>query len=112
MLSGLLHPTAERPVFWFCALGAERRQQRQISLSYKERPGTPARESLSSTGDRRNPRRDFEQIMENSPKCSMREQLDVMVRELSLGQRMKMELITLCTGQKFFLDELTIGLDG
>jgi ABC-2 type transport system ATP-binding protein len=43
----------------------------------------------------------------------VREKLDVMVRELSLGERMKMELIAalLHRPKVLFLDEPTIGLD-
>ena len=43
----------------------------------------------------------------------MREKLNVMVRELSLGERMKMELIAALLHQPkvLFLDEPTIGLD-
>src|SRR5208337_5213731 len=43
----------------------------------------------------------------------VREKLDVMVRELSLGERMKMELIAslLHKPRVLFLDEPTIGLD-
>ena len=60
------------------------------------------------------PGQNFEQIMgELTEMLDVREQLDVMVRELSLGQRMKMELIAalLHRPRVLFLDEPTIGLD-
>jgi ABC-2 type transport system ATP-binding protein len=75
----------------------------------------PARESLElNRVIYEIPRRDFEQIMgELTEMLDVREQLDVMVRELSLGQRMKMELIAalLHRPKVLFLDEPTIGLD-
>jgi ABC-2 type transport system ATP-binding protein len=60
------------------------------------------------------PAKDFEHIVgELTEMLDVREQLDVMVRELSLGQRMKMELIAalLHRPRVLFLDEPTIGLD-
>jgi ABC-2 type transport system ATP-binding protein len=75
----------------------------------------PARESLElNRAIYEIPRPDFEQIMgELTEMLDVREQLDVMVRELSLGQRMKMELIAalLHRPKVLFLDEPTIGLD-
>jgi ABC-2 type transport system ATP-binding protein len=75
----------------------------------------PARESLElNRVIYEIPRQDFEQIMgELTEMLDVREQLDVMVRELSLGQRMKMELIAalLHRPKVLFLDEPTIGLD-
>jgi ABC-2 type transport system ATP-binding protein len=52
-------------------------------------------------------------VEELTEMLDVREQLDVMVRELSLGQRMKMELIAalLHRPKVLFLDEPTIGLD-
>src|SRR5262245_29189212 len=58
--------------------------------------------------------KDFERIVgELTEMLDVREQLDVMVRELSLGQRMKMELIAalLHRPRVLFLDEPTFGLD-
>jgi ABC-2 type transport system ATP-binding protein len=93
--------------------------KRQISLLMGQKNALwwdlPARESLELNrviyGISRT---DFEQIVgELTELLDVREQLDVMVRELSLGQRMKMELIAalLHRPRVLFLDEPTIGLD-
>src|SRR5206468_6412815 len=52
-------------------------------------------------------------VAEMSELLAVRDKLDVMVRELSLGERMKMELIASLLHQPrvLFLDEPTIGLD-
>jgi ABC-2 type transport system ATP-binding protein len=93
--------------------------KRQISLLMGQKNALwwdlPARESLElNRAIYEIPRPDFEQIMgELTEMLDVREQLDVMVRELSLGQRMKMELIAalLHRPKVLFLDEPTIGLD-
>jgi ABC-2 type transport system ATP-binding protein len=75
----------------------------------------PARESLELNRVIYGiPLKDFESIVDELTQLlDVREQLDVMVRELSLGQRMKMELIAalLHRPRVLFLDEPTIGLD-
>src|SRR5207247_2897785 len=52
-------------------------------------------------------------VAELTEMLNVRDKLDVMVRELSLGERMKMELIASLLHQPkvLFLDEPTIGLD-
>ena len=93
--------------------------KRQISLLMGQKNALwwdlPARESLElNRVIYEIPRPDFEQIVgELTEMLDVREQLDVMVRELSLGQRMKMELIAalLHRPKVLFLDEPTIGLD-
>jgi len=120
MLSGLLHPTAgAASVLGFVPWERKDAMKRQISLLMGQKNALwwdlPARESLElNRVIYEIPRRDFEQIMgELTEMLDVREQLDVMVRELSLGQRMKMELIAalLHRPKVLFLDEPTIGLD-
>jgi ABC-2 type transport system ATP-binding protein len=120
MLSGLLHPTSgTASVLGFVPWERKDAMKRQISLLMGQKNALwwdlPARESLElnrviygiST-------KDFEGIVgELTEMLDVREQLDVMVRELSLGQRMNMELIAalLHRPRVLFLDEPTIGLD-
>ena len=93
--------------------------KRQISLLMGQKNALwwdlPARESLElNRVIYEIPRPDFERIVDElTEMLDVREQLDVMVRELSLGQRMKMELIAalLHRPKVLFLDEPTIGLD-
>ena len=120
MLSGLLHPSAgsasvlgytpwERPI--------EYRRQFALLLGQKNQLwwDLPARESLELNGRIYGiPRRDFERrVAELSELLRVGDKLDVMVRELSLGERMKLELIAALLHQPrvLFLDEPTIGLD-
>jgi ABC-2 type transport system ATP-binding protein len=120
MLSGLLHPSGgsasvlgftpwERPV--------EYRRQFALLLGQKNQLwwDLPARESLQLNGKIYGiPRRDFDaRLAEMTELLRVRDKLDVMVRELSLGERTKMELIAALLHQPkiLFLDEPTIGLD-
>jgi len=120
MLSGLLHPSSgsasvlgytpwERPI--------EYRRQFALLLGQKNQLwwDLPARESLELNGRIYGiPRPDFERrVGELTELLRVTEKLDVMVRELSLGERMKMELIAALLHQPrvLFLDEPTIGLD-
>ena len=120
MLAGLLHPTSGdatvlgyRP--WERADGY--RRQFALLLGQKNQLwwDLPARESLDL-----NVRiygipaaRAKKTIDELTELLQIRDKLDVMVRELSLGERMKMELIAslLHEPKVLFLDEPTIGLD-
>jgi len=120
MLSGLLYPTSgTASVLGFVPWERKDAMKRQISLLMGQKNALwwdlPARESLELNrviyGISRT---DFEQIVGDLTELlDVREQLDVMVRELSLGQRMKMELIAalLHRPRVLFLDEPTIGLD-
>ncbi len=120
MLSGLLHPTGGRAsVLGYVPWERREPMKRQISLLMGQKNALwwdlPARESLElNRAIYEIPRPEFDRIVgELTEMLSVREQLDVMVRELSLGQRMKMELISALLHQPrvLFLDEPTIGLD-
>ena len=120
MLSGLLHPTrGEASVLGFTPWERKDAMKRQISLLMGQKNALwwdlPARESLElNRAIYEIPRPDFDRsVAELTEMLDVREQLDVMVRELSLGQRMKMELIAalLHRPKVLFLDEPTIGLD-
>lgn len=120
MLSGLLHPTGGRAsVLGFTPWERKDAMKRQISLLMGQKNALwwdlPARESLElNRAIYEIPREDFDRsVGELTEMLNVREQLDVMVRELSLGQRMKMELIAalLHRPRVLFLDEPTIGLD-
>lgn len=120
MLSGLLHPTGgEAKVLGFVPWRRVDAMKRQISLLMGQKNALwwdlPARESLElNRAIYEIPRADFDKIVDElTEMLDVRDQLDVMVRELSLGQRMKMELISalLHRPRVLFLDEPTIGLD-
>ena len=120
MLSGLLHPTAGEArvrgyVPWERADGY--RRQFALLLGQKNQLwwDLPASESLALNARIYGiPAADARRtVAELSDMLDVRAKLDVMVRELSLGERMKMELIaSLLHGPRvLFLDEPTIGLD-
>src|SRR5271157_5052907 len=120
MLSGLLHPTSGSAkvlgyVPWERADGY--RRQFALLLGQKNQLwwDLPARESLELNSKIYGiPAPVFERtVAELTELLAVQDKLNVMVRELSLGERMKMELIAALLHQPkvLFLDEPTIGLD-
>jgi ABC-2 type transport system ATP-binding protein len=120
MLAGLLYPTSGTAqvlghVPWERADGY--RRQFALVLGQKNQLwwDLPARESLELNAKIYGiPADRFERtVAEMSEMLSVRDKLNISVRELSLGERMKMELIASLLHQPkvLFLDEPTIGLD-
>src|ERR1700744_5304874 len=120
MLSGLLNPTSgTAKVLGFTPWERNDAMKRQFALLMGQKNALwwdlPARESLELNrviyGIEK---KKFEGIVGGlSELLDVTDKLGVMVRELSLGERMKMELIAalLHTPKVLFLDEPTIGLD-
>jgi len=120
MLSGLLHPTSgEATVLGYRPWRRENAYQRQFALLLGQKNqlwwDLPALESFELNRQIYGvPRKAFAQTLEELVELlEIRDKLRVMVRELSLGERMKMELIAaLLHGPRvLYLDEPTIGLD-
>jgi ABC-2 type transport system ATP-binding protein len=120
MLSGLLNPTSgSARVLGFVPWERRDEMKRQFSLLMGQKNALwwdlPARESLELNraiyGIDRNTF--TKTVGELTELLEVRDKLDVAVRELSLGERMKMELISalLHHPRVLFLDEPTIGLD-
>jgi len=120
MLSGLLNPSGgEARVLGHVPWERKDELKRQFALLLGQKNSLwwdlPARESLELNRaiygiDRGR----FKQIVGGlSELLGVEDKLNVMVRELSLGERMKMELIAalLHSPKVLFLDEPTIGLD-
>ena len=120
MLSGLLYPTSgEATVLGFTPWRRQNDFKRKFALVLGQKNqlwwDLPAAESLELNRviyglDPAASKRTIDELTEL---LDVREKLDVMVRELSLGERMKMELIAalLHRPKVLFLDEPTIGLD-
>ncbi len=120
MLSGLLNPTSgSAKVLGFVPWERREEMKRQFALLMGQKNALwwdlPARESLELNraiyGIERGR---FTKIVGGLTELlDVGDKLDVMVRELSLGERMKMELIAalLHSPKVLFLDEPTIGLD-
>jgi ABC-2 type transport system ATP-binding protein len=120
MLAGLLYPTSGTAHVLGC-VPWERKDQyrRQFALLLGQKNqlwwDLPARESLELNGRIYGIKQEeFKQrVDELTQLLGVGNKLDIMVRELSLGERMKMELIAslLHAPRVLFLDEPTIGLD-
>ena len=120
MLSGLVQPTSgEARVLGFRPWDRKDEMKRQFALLMGQKNALwwdlPARESLELNRVIYGiSRPQFEAVVgELAGLLEVDDKLDVMVRELSLGERMKMELIAalLHSPRVLFLDEPTIGLD-
>src|SRR5438552_17056122 len=120
MLSGLLNPTSgDARVLGFIPWERRNEMKRQFSLLMGQKNALwwdlPAQESLELNRaidgiDRGR----FKKVVDGlSELLEVQDKMNVMVRELSLGERMKMELIAALIHEPrvLFLDEPTIGLD-
>ncbi|MDB6111495.1 MAG: transporter [Pedosphaera sp.] len=120
MLAGLLHPTGgSAHVLGYVPWERNDGYRRQFALLLGQKNqlwwDLPARESLELNAKIYGiPRASFDRtVAEMTELLRVKDKLNVMVRELSLGERMKMELIAALLHQPkvLFLDEPTIGLD-
>ena len=120
MLSGLLNPTSgDARVLGFIPWERRNEMKRQFSLLMGQKNALwwdlPAQESLELNRAIYGIDRDrFKKVVGGlSELLEVQDKMNVMVRELSLGERMKMELISALIHEPrvLFLDEPTIGLD-
>jgi ABC-2 type transport system ATP-binding protein len=120
MLSGLLNPTGgEARVLGFVPWERSNELKRQFALVMGQKNALwwdlPAQESLELNRAIYGIERDrFKKVVNGlSELLDVQDKMNVMVRELSLGERMKMELISALIHEPrvLFLDEPTIGLD-
>ncbi|MFN3409669.1 MAG: ATP-binding cassette domain-containing protein [Limisphaerales bacterium] len=120
MLAGLLHPSAgTATVLGHVPWRRADAYRRQFALLLGQKNqlwwDLPARESLDLNAKIYGiPDADRDRIVaELAERLAVRDKLNVQVRELSLGERMKMELIAALLHQPrvLLLDEPTIGLD-
>src|SRR6476660_6523972 len=120
MLSGLLNPTSgDARVLGFVPWERSNEMKRQFSLVMGQKNALwwdlPAQESLELNRAIYGIERDrFKKVVNGlSELLDVKDKMNVMVRELSLGERMKMELISALIHEPrvLFLDESTIGRD-
>lgn len=120
MLSGLLYPTSgDAKVLGYTPWERKDGYRRQFALLLGQKNqlwwDLPARESLELNARIYGIAQEAfnKTVDELTSLLAVKEKLNVMVRELSLGERMKMELIASLLHQPkvLFLDEPTIGLD-
>lgn len=120
MLAGLLYPSSgSAKVLGHTPWERNDAYRRQFALVLGQKNqlwwDLPARESLELNAKIYGiPKQRFEKtVAEMTELLDVRDKLNVSVRELSLGERMKMELIASLLHQPkiLFLDEPTIGLD-
>jgi ABC-2 type transport system ATP-binding protein len=120
MLAGLLYPTSgDAKVLGYVPWERDDGYRRQFALLLGQKNqlwwDLPAIESLELNSKIYGiSKKDFDRtVAEMTALLDVKDKLDVNVRELSLGERMKMELIAALLHQPkvLFLDEPTIGLD-
>src|SRR5450432_500201 len=120
MLAGLLYPTTgSAKVLGYTPWERDDGYRRQFALVLGQKNqlwwDLPARESLELNAKIYGiPKNRFERtVAEMTELLAVKDKLNISVRELSLGERMKMELIASLLHQPkvLFLDEPTIGLD-
>ena len=120
MLSGILYPTSgEAEVMGFVPWKRQREFQKQFSIVMGQKNqlwwDLPARESfLLNKEIYEVPQEKYDAVVNDlADKLDVQDILDIQVRKLSLGQRMKCELIAALLHEPgvLFLDEPTIGLD-
>src|SRR6266478_248981 len=120
MLAGLLYPTGgSAKVLGYVPWERDDGYRRQFALLLGQKNqlwwDLPARESLELNAKIYGiPATSFQRTLwELSELLQVKDKLNIMVRELSLGERMKLELIASLLHQPkvLFLDEPTIGLD-
>lgn len=120
MLAGLLYPTnGGAKVLGYTPWERDDGYRRQFALVLGQKNqlwwDLPARESLELNAKIYGiPQKQFEKTVGDLTELlAVKDKLNVSVRELSLGERMKMELIASLLHQPkvLFLDEPTIGLD-
>src|ERR1700745_1194440 len=120
MLSGLLNPTSgDARVLGFVPWERRNEMKRQFSLLMGQKNALwwdlPAQESLElNRAIYGIDRSQFKKVVNGlSELLDVQDKMNVMVRELSLGERMKMELISALIHEPrvFFLDDPPIGLD-
>jgi ABC-2 type transport system ATP-binding protein len=120
MLAGLLYPTSgAASVLGYVPWERQDGYRRQFALLLGQKNqlwwDLPARESLALNARIYGiaPATFERTVAELTERLAVADKLDVMVRELSLGERMKMELIASLLHQPrvLLLDEPTIGLD-
>lgn len=120
MLSGLLYPTrGTARVLGFVPWDRPDGYRRRFALLLGQKNqlwwDLPARETFALNAAIYGlTRRELEsRVRELTERLGVQDKLDVVVRELSLGERMKLELIAVLLHQPrvLFLDEPTLGLD-
>ena len=120
MLSGLLFPTSgQASVLGYTPWERDDNYRRQFALLLGQKNqlwwDLPARESLELNARIYGiPREQFETTVDELTQLlDVAKKLNISVRELSLGERMKLELVAslLHRPKVLFLDEPTIGLD-
>lgn len=120
MLSGILYPTeGDAQVLGFTPWKRQRQFQKQFALVMGQKNqlwwDLPAMESFILNKEIYEvPEKDFRKTLDElSELLEIKHLLDVQVRKLSLGERMKCELVAalLHSPKVLFLDEPTIGLD-